>query len=156
MSFYRSIYSLWHCWPWYSAERKKENINLGHFWHAFSVVSKLLKQQETVYSVCWRSKNKLQNCEMWCSTGIGCKTSLFLLYINDFQFASDLLDPIMFVDDANLFYSNKDVKMDTVFLSVNDELQKINVCFISIKLSRNVKKINTRFSTNPAKKMIFR
>ena len=93
---------------------------------------------------------------MWCSTGIGCKTSLFLLYINDFQFASDLLDPIMFADDANLFYSNKDVNMDTVFLSVNDELQKINVCFISIKLSRNVKKINTRFSTNPAKKMIFR
>ena len=30
---------------------------------------------------------------------------LFLLYINDLQFASDLLDPIMFADDTNLFYS---------------------------------------------------
>ena len=89
---------------------------------------------------------------MWCSTGIGCKASLFLLFINDFQFASYLLDPIMFVDDASLFYSNKDINMDTVFLSVNDELQKINICLISIKLSPNVKKINT----NPAKKMIFR
>ena len=27
---------------------------------------------------------------------------LFLLYINDFEFASDLLDPIMFADDTNL------------------------------------------------------
>ena len=33
---------------------------------------------------------------------------LFLLYINDLQFASDLLDPIMFADNTNLFYSNKD------------------------------------------------
>ena len=49
---------------------------------------------------------------------------LFLLYINDLQFASDLLDPIMFADNTNLFYSNKD--LNTAFLKVNDELQKIN------------------------------
>ena len=49
---------------------------------------------------------------------------LFLLYINDLQFASDLLDPIMFADDTNLFYSNED--LNTAFLKVNDELQKIN------------------------------
>ena len=36
---------------------------------------------------------------------------LFLLYINDLQFASDLLDSIMFADDTNLFYSNKDIKL---------------------------------------------
>ena len=63
---------------------------------------------------------------------------LFLLYINDLQFASDLLDPIMFADDTNLFYSNKDI--NTAFLKVNDELQKINEWFISNKLSLNVKK----------------
>ena len=56
---------------------------------------------------------------------------LFLLYINDLQFVSDLLDPIMFADDTNLFYSNKDI--NTVFLKVNDELQKINEWFISNK-----------------------
>ena len=78
---------------------------------------------------------------------------LFLLYINDLQFASDLLDPIMFADDTNLFYSNKDI--NTAFLKVNDELQKINEWFISNKLSLNVKKkTNTRFSTNLAKKTI--
>ena len=63
---------------------------------------------------------------------------LFLLYINDLQFASDLLDPIMFADDTNLFYSNEDI--NTAFLKVNDELQKINEWLISNKLSHNVKK----------------
>ena len=63
---------------------------------------------------------------------------LFLLYINDLQFPTDLLDPIMFADDTNLFYSNKDI--NTVFLKVNDELQKINEWFICNKLSLDVKK----------------
>ena len=49
----------------------------------------------------------------------------------------------MFADDTNLFYSNKDI--NTAFLKVNDELQKICEWFISNKLSLNVKKTNTRF-----------
>ena len=40
-------------------------------------------------------------------------TLLFLLYINDLKFTSDLLDPIMFSDDTNLFYSNRNI--NTVF-----------------------------------------
>ena len=70
---------------------------------------------------------------------------LFLLYMNDLQFTSDLLDPVMFADDTNLFYSNKD--MNTAFVKVNNELQKLNEWFISNKLLLNVKKTNTRFST---------
>ena len=35
-------------------------------------------------------------------------TLLFLIYINDLQFVSDVLDPILFADDTNLFYSHKD------------------------------------------------
>ena len=78
---------------------------------------------------------------------------LFLLYINDLQFASDLLNPIMFADDTNLLYSSKDI--NTASLKVNKELQQINECFISNKLSLNVKKkTNTRFSPNLAKKTI--
>ena len=42
---------------------------------------------------------------------------IFLLYINDLQFASELLEPIVFADDTNLLYSNKDT--NTVFLKVN-------------------------------------
>ena len=30
----------------------------------------------------------------------------FLVYLNDFNKASDVLDPIMFADDTNLFYSH--------------------------------------------------
>ena len=75
---------------------------------------------------------------------------LFLFYINDLQFASDLLDPIMFAEDTNLFYSNKDI--NTAFLKVNDELQKINEWFISNKLSLNVKKNKYSFFHKPSKK----
>ena len=58
----------------------------------------------------------------------------------------------MFAEDTNLLNSNKDI--NTVFLRVNDELQKINVWFISNKLSFNMKKkTNTRFTTNLTEKM---
>ena len=54
---------------------------------------------------------------------------LFLPYINDLQFASDLLDPIMFSDDTNLFYSNKDI--NAVSVNVKNELKKsINGSFL--------------------------
>ena len=77
---------------------------------------------------------------------------LFLVHINELQFASDLLDSIMFADDTNLLYPNKDI--NTVFIKVNNELQKINEWFISNKLSVNIKKPNTRCFTNLAKKTI--
>ena len=75
---------------------------------------------------------------------------LFLLYINDLQFASDLIEPSMFADDTNLFYSNKDINF--AFLKVNDELQKINEWFISNKFSLNVKKNKYSFFQKSCKK----
>ena len=42
---------------------------------------------------------------------------LFLLYINDLPNASPVLDPIMYADDTNLFYSNNDI--ETLFPTVN-------------------------------------
>ena len=78
------------------------------------------------------------------------RTLFFLPYINDLQFAADLLDPIMFADDIYLFYSDKDI--NTAFLKVNDELQKINEWFISNKLSLNVKKTKYSFFHKPSKK----
>ena len=41
-----------------------------------------------------------------------------------FQFISDVLDPIMFADDSNLFYLEKDISAS--FLKVNKEVHKIN------------------------------
>ena len=63
-----------------------------------------------------------------------------LLSIKDLQFASDLLNPIMFTDDTNFFYSNKDI--NTAFLKLSHEFKKVNEWFISNKLSFNMKKKN--------------
>ena len=48
---------------------------------------------------------------------------LFIIYINDLQFVSDVLDPIMFADGTNFFYSQKDI--DALFLKVNNEFIKL-------------------------------
>ena len=63
---------------------------------------------------------------------------LSLIYVNDLQYASNLLDPIMFADDTNLFYAEENIK--TLFDIVNIELQKISQWFISNKLFLNVTK----------------
>ena len=62
----------------------------------------------------------------------------------------DLLDPIIFADDTNFFNSNKGI--NTVFVKVNDELQRIKEWFISNKLSRNLIKTNYSFFHKPSKK----
>ena len=49
---------------------------------------------------------------------------LFFLYINDLPQASKLLNPIMFADDINLFYSGKDIH--SLFDTVNNELSNIS------------------------------
>ena len=94
----------------------------------------------------WQKTNyKTVKCGV--SQGSSLGSLLFLVYINDLQFSSDL-DPIMFAEEKN---SNKAI--NNVFLKVNDELQKINKWFTSNKLSLSVKKTpNTRFSTSLEKK----
>ena len=63
---------------------------------------------------------------------------LFLLYINDLYKASNIITPVMFADDTNLFYSNKNIKI--LFKEMNIELkifqnglQQINYLLILIK-----------------------
>ena len=63
---------------------------------------------------------------------------LFLIYVNDLNNASSILDPIMFADDTNLFYSHKNIHQ--LFAKVNDELEKIGDWFKANKLSLNNKK----------------
>ena len=78
---------------------------------------------------------------------------LFLIYVSDLNGASDILDPIMFADDTNLFYSHKDVK--TLFHTVNSELVTVNHRFEANKLSLNVKKLIIPLFTNLQLKMIY-
>ena len=47
---------------------------------------------------------------------------LSLVYVIDLNKVSDVLDPIVFADDENLFYSHQNIK--TLFGTVNCELQK--------------------------------
>ena len=48
---------------------------------------------------------------------------LFLIYVNDLSNASNILDPIMFADDTNLFFSHRNIS--TLSLTVNSELHKL-------------------------------
>ena len=62
---------------------------------------------------------------------------LFLIFVNDLS-KSTLLDPIMFADDTNLFYSSRDIF--SLFETVNKELASINTWFQANKLSLNASK----------------
>ena len=75
---------------------------------------------------------------------------LFLIYVNDRQYVSHLLQPIMFADDTNLFYAERDIKK--LFQSVNNELQKISQWFFSKNLSINVTKTKYSFFHKPSKR----
>ena len=68
---------------------------------------------------------------------------LFLLYVNDLKNASSLLDPIMFEDDTNLFYTHSNIQK--LLSIINEELASINQWFTSNKLSLNAKKTNKIF-----------
>ena len=68
---------------------------------------------------------------------------LFLLYVNDLQHASTILEPIMFADDTNLFISRKNIT--TLFSTMNKELTKIQEWFNANKLSLNISKTKYSF-----------
>ena len=75
---------------------------------------------------------------------------LFLIYVNDLQYSSSLLDHIMFANDTNLFYAEKNIK--TLFDTDNIELQKISQWFISNKLSLKLRKTKYSLFHKPSKK----
>ena len=56
-------------------------------------------------------------------------------------YASDILVPIVFADDTNLFYAHRNFK--TRFPTVNEELNRTGQCFKANKLSLNIK--NTKY-----------
>ena len=49
---------------------------------------------------------------------------LFILYVNDLHRTSNLLDFILFADDTNIFYTDKNI--NTLFETVNEELSHID------------------------------
>ena len=75
---------------------------------------------------------------------------LFLLYVNDLKNASSVLDPIMFADATNLFYTHSNIQK--LFSTMNEELASINQWFTSNKLSLNAKKTKYSCFHKPSKK----
>ena len=65
---------------------------------------------------------------------------LFLLYVNDMQFVSQVLCPIIFADDTTLFVRGSSVVQLTTIL--REELPKINEWFAVNKLLVNMNKTN--------------
>ena len=63
---------------------------------------------------------------------------LFLIYVNDLCNASNILEPIMFADDTNLFFSHRNISI--LFWTVNNELHKIGDLFQANRLPLNIKK----------------
>lgn len=63
---------------------------------------------------------------------------LFLLYINDFSRASDLLFSIIFADDTSVFLQG--TCYDTIIDIMNEELKKIGLWLRANKLTINLKK----------------
>ena len=68
---------------------------------------------------------------------------LFLSFVNNLHTVAKYLDPIMFVDDRNLFCSHKNIK--TLFQIVNSELKLVTEWFLANKLSLNAKKKQSMF-----------
>ena len=58
---------------------------------------------------------------------IGPGPLLFLVFVNDLNNSTKLLDAIMFADDTNFFYTNKSIKV--LFETVNKELHYVNKWF---------------------------
>ena len=63
---------------------------------------------------------------------------LFLLYVNDIALVSNVILPILFADDTNVFKTGKNV--DNLIMVMNQELEKIVTWLNANKLSLNVKK----------------
>ena len=75
---------------------------------------------------------------------------LFLLYVNDLRHASKILNPIMFADDTNLFFSHSDINV--LFEKLNKELTNVMDCFNANKLSLNFKKTKYSFFRKSSRK----
>ena len=61
---------------------------------------------------------------MWCTKGSLLGPLLFLIFVNYLKNSTKLLDPTMFADDTNFFYTNKNIKV--LFETVNKELRYVN------------------------------
>ena len=61
-------------------------------------------------------------------------TRFWTTSVNDLPNVSKIIDPIMFADETNLFFSNCDISV--LFATVNSELSKINQWLLSLNVTK--------------------
>ena len=93
-----------------------------------------------------RTEYCVVKCEVTHGSNLG--PLILVLYVNDVKNGSSVLDPIMFADDTNLFYTHSNIQK--LFSTMNEELASINQWFTSNKLSLNAKKTKYSFFHKPS------
>ena len=61
-------------------------------------------------------------------------TRFWTTSVNDLPNVSKIIDPIMFADETNLFFSSCDISV--LFATVNNELSKINQWLLSLNVTK--------------------
>ena len=74
---------------------------------------------------------------------------LFILYINDIHLTSNLFSFILYADDTNILYSNKDLRL--LYKTANEHLLKVYEWFMANKLSVNSANCNYMIFHNSPK-----
>ena len=97
------------------------------------------------------SKSDLRNTACGVPQGSIFGPLLFLVYVNNLQSSSRILNPILFAGDTNLFYEHKNIKK--IFATVNEELinYDINDWFMAKKLSLRVGKTTYSLLHKPSR-----
>ena len=93
--------------------------------------------------------SELQNVSCGVPQGSLLGPLLFILYINDFQYSSDVLSFNLFADDSSIFFSHKDAQV--LVQTVNSELRNITSWIHANKLSLNLTKTNYMIYSNSLK-----
>ena len=100
--------------------------------------SYLTERPEKVESGGTFSKEQLIQCGVPQGSILG--PLLFIIYINDIQNCSNILQFILFADDTSVFHSHADE--NTLIAEINKELKHVSDWLIANKLSLNISKSN--------------